>query len=328
MADNRGVTPRTDGPGRFDTAEIDPATLIPPRSGRKQILVGAFVLIGIVATLGALFSLTDPALFRGRYIVTTNVENAGGLRKGDPVQLRGVNIGRVHDFEIQPNGVAIHLELEGEYKVPKDSRVELASSGLLGGMTATILPGESSEPLEGGDVIPGATEPGAFSNVGELSERADTVLGRADTLLGRAASVLDPRTVQALHASTQELQGLLASSSTLVDENRREIRAILGSMRTTTAEIQAAQPGASLQRLTTRMDSLTLALGATATRLDQATTSLQVILGRIEHGQGTLGRLSTDDALYDNLNAAAANMRLLAEDIRKNPKRYINVSVF
>src|SRR3954469_9257112 len=92
----------------------------PPSHGRDQaIWVGFFLVVGIIAIFAALFILTDAAFFRGRYIVSTTVTNAGGLRRGDPVQMRGVNIGRVQRFRISKDSVEIRLELEGEYKVPK-----------------------------------------------------------------------------------------------------------------------------------------------------------------------------------------------------------------
>ena len=94
--------------------------------------VGLFLILGLMAVLAALFVLTDAAIFRGRYIVSTHVADAGGIRRGDPVQMRGVNIGRVQRFQIDKDRVEIRLELEGEYPVPKDSHVELKSSGLAG----------------------------------------------------------------------------------------------------------------------------------------------------------------------------------------------------
>lgn len=118
----------------------------PPRPGRhREAWVGLFVVAGILATVVLLAVMTDAALFRGRYIVTTNVAQAGGIRKGDPVQMRGVNIGRVLGFSIGKENVDIRLEIEGEYGVPKDSKVELKSAGLLGGTVADVLPGSSAE---------------------------------------------------------------------------------------------------------------------------------------------------------------------------------------
>jgi hypothetical protein len=102
------------------------ALVTPTRSPRREVQVGIFVLAGVLAVLVALFVLTDPGLFRGRYYGTTQVTDAGGIRKRDPVQLNGDNIGRVDDLRLVPGGVQLRLELQGEYPVPADSRVRLA----------------------------------------------------------------------------------------------------------------------------------------------------------------------------------------------------------
>ena len=103
-----------------------------PRGRDREVWVGLFVIVGDRDDRHRSFVLTDAAMFRGRYIVTTTSPNAGGIRKGDPVQMRGVNIGRILGFPIAQRGVSIRLEIEGEYQIPADSHVELKSSGLLG----------------------------------------------------------------------------------------------------------------------------------------------------------------------------------------------------
>jgi phospholipid/cholesterol/gamma-HCH transport system substrate-binding protein len=55
---------------------------------------------------------------------------------------------------------------------------------------------------------------------------------------------------------------------------------------------------------------------------------LDAILGRIERGEGTLGRLSRDTGLYDTLTETARSIQLLATDIRENPGRYVKVEIF
>ena len=306
---------------RGDGRDYNPDLLIPPKRGGRQLMVGAFVLVGIIAVVLALFTLTDPGTFRGRYVLYTVVDNAGGIRKGDPVQIRGVNIGRVKSFNIGAKGVVIALELEKQYKVPADSRMALTSSGLLGGITATITPGSSSAPLTNGDTIPGMREAGAFDQVASLGQRADTVLASAQALLSS-------QTVTAVNESAVQLRTLLAGTAAMVAEDRANIRALTTSLRNTTAELEAGHPGQRIGATMARLDSLSAQLAATSTRLSAASASLQVVLGRMEQGEGTLGRLSRDAALYDNLNAAAANFNALAEDIRANPKKYINVKVF
>ena len=61
---------------------------------------------------------------------------------------------------------------------------------------------------------------------------------------------------------------------------------------------------------------------------DAAAISLRSVLARIDGGEGTLGRLSTDDALYVSLSTAAESLNALLLDLQANPKKYINISIF
>jgi phospholipid/cholesterol/gamma-HCH transport system substrate-binding protein len=76
-------------------------------------------------------------------------------------------------------------------------------------------------------------------------------------------------------------------------------------------------------------DSLNNAgLGRTLTSLESTVSNLDKILGQIEKGDGSLGKLLKDEQLYNNLNNASKELDLLLQDFRLNPKRYVNVSVF
>lgn len=294
---------------------------LPARSMNREIRVGIFVLIGVLAFLIALFTLTDVGTFRGRYYVSTVVESAGGMRRGDPVQMRGVNIGRVTGFEMVPNGVAVELELYDSYGVPEDSHVLVRSSGLLGGMVVDLVPGDSEGRVEEGDVLAGGLEPGMFEAAAGLGGQAETVLARVDALLSQ-------RTVGAVGESAVELQSLLTELNALTARQRVELAEVSASLRRSAAGVERATAGPQLERSVARIDSLTARLDATSETLGRASVSLETVLGRIERGEGTLGRLIADDQLYENLNTTAVTLRELIADIQRDPRRYLNVSVF
>ena len=159
--------PRAQGDGRLTEDELLMA--LPARSANREAKVGLFVLVGIVAFLAALFTMTDVGTFRGRYYVTTQVESAGGMRRGDPVQMRGVNIGRVIGFNMLPHGVDVRSEIYDEYEIPEDSYAQVRSNGLLGGMVVDVAPGPSPERIEDGATLPGMAETGIMSAAGELT---------------------------------------------------------------------------------------------------------------------------------------------------------------
>jgi phospholipid/cholesterol/gamma-HCH transport system substrate-binding protein len=301
--------------------ESDLLAALPARSANREVKVGLFVLLGVGAFLAALFTLTDVGTFRGRYYTTTVVESAGGMRSGDPVQMRGVNVGRVTDFQMVPEGVAVTLELYNRYSIPEDSRVAVRSAGLLGGMVVEVVPGESTEQASRDDVLPGSIEADIMSSAGELGTQAEDVLGRA-------ADLLSDETVGSVGTSAAELQVLLADLSALAANQRQELALLSQSLRRSAEGVERATTGPQLEQAVTNIEQLTTQLDETSRTLGSASASLETVLGRVERGEGTLGKLTTDAALYDNLNAAATSLRELVADIRADPRRYLNVSVF
>jgi phospholipid/cholesterol/gamma-HCH transport system substrate-binding protein len=300
----------------------------PPRGRHREIWVGLFVVAGLLATVVTLAVMTDAALFRGRYILTSNVPNASGIRKGDPVQMRGVNIGRILSFTIGGQGVDLRLEIEGEYPIPKDSRIEIKASGLLGGMVAEVIPGSSSEPAKWGDRIAGATGVGLFDKMDDLASETDKVARRVQQLLSDDM-------VRDLQGSAAGARSSLESLQAMLKEQRGELRSLSVSLKRSAEGLEKVTTGPELESITKRVDALTTRLEGTLATFDRSSTSLEKVLARMDKGEGTLGKLSTDDTLYRNASEATANLnkatielnKLLA-DFQAHPKKYINLEIF
>lgn len=295
---------------------------VPKNQTRAELRVGIFVLLGLISVLLALFLLTDPSTFRGRYRIFTTVEDAGGIRRGDPVQMRGVNIGRVMGFSLTPEGVRITLEIGGEWKIPEDSHTRLVSSGLLGGRTVEVMEGTSSTMLRGGDEIPGQDVGGLLDLPPDLGSDAQAVLKRIEDLLAEP-------TVDAVQNSAQELQALLGQLSDLTARQGTEISRLIASLNRSAQGLEeAAGSGPDVARAVARADSALATVNQTSDVLLRVSGSLETILGRMEAGEGTLGRLSTDPALYETLTQTIESIRLLATDLREHPERYVKFEIF
>jgi phospholipid/cholesterol/gamma-HCH transport system substrate-binding protein len=300
----------------------------PPRGRHREIWVGLFVVGGLLATIVLLAVMTDAALFRGRYIIVTNVPDASGIRKGDPVQMRGVNIGRILGFTIGGQGVDMRLEIEGDYPIPKDSRIEIKAIGLLGGMVADVIPGSSPESVDWGDRIPGGTGVGLF-------DKMDDLAGEADKVARRVQGLLSEQMVKDLQGGAAGARESLASLQSILKEQRGELRDLTVSLKRSAEGLEKVTTGPELERTTKRLDELMARLEGTQQTLDRSTKSLDSILARMDRGEGTLGKLSTDDTLYKNATEASANLnkatvelnKLLA-DFQAHPRKYINLEIF
>ena len=326
MNDREAREIQHDDDKRPSDADIEKAT--PAVAGGREVRVGAFVLLGVLSFVMILFLLTDPATFRGRYMVMTEVENAAGIRQGDPVQMRGVNIGRVHRFHLTEGGVGITLEIEGQWDIPADSRTRIAGMDLMGGRTVEILRGSSEEMLSAGDAIPGEWTPGMLDLADELGGDARGTMEAARGTMERIQSLLSDPTISAVEGSVTELEELLEVLSEATREQRVELSRLTTSLSRSAERVEDLTAGEELERSLARADSTLGELQVAGGNLARATRSLEAVLERIERGEGTLGRLSEDDELYRNMNAAMEEIRMLARDVRDNPQRYIRLRLF
>jgi phospholipid/cholesterol/gamma-HCH transport system substrate-binding protein len=305
------------------------ANLPKPVSRRESVAwVGVFLILGLVAVLGVLFAMTEPAMFRGRYIISSLVTNAGGMRRGDPVQMRGVPIGRVMSLEISPQGVTMRLEIEGNYRIPRDSHLEIKSGGLMQGMVADVVPGNATDYLRNGDIIQGSSGLGLGDLTANLNAQAQTILQRAQALLSED-------NIGNVSQSTAQLRTLLTQLNATVGEQRKQISDLTASLKRSSEGLEKVTAGPELDRSMKRIDEMTNRMNEVSTSLQTSSKQLEGIMARMDRGEGTLGKLSRDAALYDNLNQAAqnfaqasVNINKLTEEIRRNPRKYLKLSVF
>ena len=304
----------------------DAQEVVPERAGRRQVRIGMFVLAGLIATIYLLFRLTDPAFFRGRYKITTAVENVMGLRKGDPVQMRGVTIGKVHDFEMgtEREDVVIVLEVEGQWIILEGSRAQVVSAGIMSPKTVEIVPGAGPGTIGRGGTLPGTAVKGLLDDTESLGEQAERALDRI-------AELLSPKNLDAFGGSAADFRTFMSDLSGVMESERENVKDLIESLNRAAdglAEVTGPELREDLTSTMATADTLIGRLNATSESIERVVTSFETILARIENGEGTLGQLWASDTLYTSLTATIESARFLLDDIRENPERYINVSIF
>jgi phospholipid/cholesterol/gamma-HCH transport system substrate-binding protein len=308
-------------------AEIEAAT--PRQRGGNQARVGLFVIAGFISVVAVIFLMTNPATLRGRYMVFTRLSDAGGIREGDAVQMRGVIIGRVHAFEFVNDNqeVSVELEIEGDKHIPTDSYSRLAGAGLVGGRTMEVVPGIAASFVEEGDTIPSA------SAVGGIMETAEDVALRAGTVLDQMNKLLSDPTIASVQSTASETERMMRDLRAVIAVQQRQLADLTASLNrsaagleTLTDSVNGALGGVrpSLTSATARADSTMAQIRITSERLDRTAASIDSILGRLNAGQGSMGKFLNDDAFYNNFSRAADEIALLAKDLRENPKKYLN----
>jgi len=122
-----------------------------------DVWVGLFVLLGVAALMflalkaGNMSSLS----FSKTYPVTAKFDNIGGLKPQAPVRGAGVVVGRVADisFDDKTYQAKVTLNMQVDYKFPKDSSAKILTAGLLGEQYVGIEAGGDTNWLAAGDKI-------------------------------------------------------------------------------------------------------------------------------------------------------------------------------
>jgi phospholipid/cholesterol/gamma-HCH transport system substrate-binding protein len=301
--------------------------------GRKQeIVLGAIVFIAIcVLVFGTVWLSENYAGPAGGYKLKVRFDSVVGLNRGAHVTLRGVQVGKVLDIDIDEEGFPrAEIGFRHLRNLPVDTEVLIKSLGMLGEQMIEVHTGQSEQTFSDGAYVRGRASPGLEQLTEDAATMAQDIRSAVDTLLTqqnidhlrRTISQMDSA-VAIIHSTVdenravvdrtlQELADASAGAGDMVDENRKDVRA-------------------SVERLAEATRSLELM----SSRLAESGESLRAIMGHLEkvsasilRGEGTLGKLLVDESLYLDLRSTLTAVDSLMTDIKLNPGRYFTISVF
>ena len=302
-----------------------------------------------------------------RYDLKTSFENVQGLKSGAIVRVAGVEVGKVTDVRLSGAGVEVILSLkkENQVRVTTDSRASIGSLSLLGDPIIEVSPSATGTPLKDGDFIKSnkpATQLSDVTNTANESIIEATALLK-DIRAGKGTvgkMFTDEQLYRDLNAFIDSANAVTASINhgrgtlgkfTNDPQVYNELQASLANLNEITRRISAGE--GSLGQLL-KDDKLAKSMSGTAAnfeqvsgrltrgdntagkllterelydRLNSTVTRLDDLTKNLNAGQGTAGQLLHNKEMYDNMNSAATELKGLIADIRKDPKKYLNVKV-
>jgi phospholipid/cholesterol/gamma-HCH transport system substrate-binding protein len=327
------------------------------------LAVAALVLAGVMIFLVG----GQGGFFWQRYHLKTKFPNVQGLKSGGLVRVAGVEVGTVKGIAFQGNEVEVNMEVltTMKDKITTDSRAMLGSLSLLGEAVVDISAQATGTPLPDWGFVPSAKTPGSISDVAAgASEGIDELTKLLKDVRAGKGTVGKLVTDEQLY---KEMNAFLASAENVVTSVNRgkgtlgqlvndpaaykSLQASLNNLSEMTHRINAGE--GSLGKLL-KDDAFAKSLSSTTANLDQLSGKinrgegtagklvtdaalynritaiserLDSLVTHLNEGQGTAGQLLHDKQLYENMNGAANELRGLITEIRKDPKKYLNVRV-
>lgn len=295
--------------------------------------------IGLLAVVAAVLLYFGFQFLKGSdFLSTTNTyfvvyDKIDGLTVSNPVMVNGFAVGRVQAIEIlakENYKLKVTLVVDRNLQLGETTEAVLTDNGLLGGKMIELKMGVVNKPLASGASLKASKAGGLLATLqdkaGPLVSKLDSITTKVNNLLGEFAgsgkkinnilgnfegisASLKHGLGESLENITQLTRNLKNLSASLV-ETERKLKPILDNAKTFTDKLAA------------------LELAKTLDNANQTVAKLNKMLDQVDKGEGTIGALMKNDSLYRNLSNLSKNLDRLFVDIRENPKRYVQLSVF
>jgi phospholipid/cholesterol/gamma-HCH transport system substrate-binding protein len=286
--------------------------------------------MGILCVIFGYSFLKSTSIFDNDLTLYAVYSDVGGLQNGTAVSINGKNVGAVKavKFKDVSGKLLVTFSVNTELQFSNNSTVELYDTGLIGGKGLRVNPVFDGVPIAFGDTLETRTKASlsevADKKLSPILEKIEAALTGADSVMLNVNAILDTKAKKDLRQVISDLSLLmtdLKGAGSTLNRLMKNNESKLNNSLTNFEELSS-----NFSKLS---DSLNNAgLGRTLSSLESTVSRLNNVMGSIENGDGTLGKLMKDDELYSNLNGASRELDLLLQDFRLNPKRYVNVSVF
>lgn len=285
-------------------------------------------------------------MFTSGRVFKVKFDNVSGLAPSKPVSINGLRVGRVEEIKIiedqQPIYFEVLISVEKDVEFSKNTVAEIYEPGIMSGPEVRLILDYGKNIAQSGDFLPGRVAGGMIAGfqeqLGPTQTKIDSVLVTLNKTLAGVNSMLDQenkqnlkvllnnlnKTVTSFDATAKSIEKTSNSANSLINANEKTITKTLDNANTTLASTKA-----TIEKFGKTADKINaMELEKTIKNFEDASKSLTVLLDDINKGKGTLGKLAKEDDIANELQATIKNMNVLVEDLKKNPSRYVNISVF
>jgi phospholipid/cholesterol/gamma-HCH transport system substrate-binding protein len=290
----------------------------------------------LIAFVGYRF-MKDIPIFGPGKVISAVFPESKGLAAGRAVSFRGVQIGTIRTVSLLPSdSVLISMNIDKNVEITEGSVANIRSADLLGTMVIEIVKGESDTPLPNNSQIKGVIAGDTF---GELADMGKNIGGKAEvtvetmnSILGKVDSMMNAQMQRDLQAIASNLEKSTRLLNSMLEQNQGNLASVLSNMEQISANIDSitTENRTGVSRIVANLDTTTASMDELTRELSRTSAELAGLLEKINSGEGTLGKMATDESLYNNLDSLSYNLSSLIKDLEENPRRYLRklISIF
>jgi phospholipid/cholesterol/gamma-HCH transport system substrate-binding protein len=297
--------------------------------------IGLFVVITAGAGYLVYRTVNKSAGAGGGYVVHAYVTDATGIAKHSRVTIAGIPVGSIEDIKLENGKARIDVRVNGDVKLHQTARLGIKSASLLGENVIVLTEGVGVPDKKEGDVIETMPDNASVEDIkAQVSRIAELVEKVAQQLANSIGSEQGGRNMTAilqnLADATEAINETIRENRTVVKETLQnidritarggpELQQILVNIKVITEDVKQMMAAQG-----TGKDGQAGELRQTIERVNRASASLESALGhidnvagRIDRGEGTVGRLTKDEALINEVQGVAEGVNDYVDSLRR-----------
>ena len=290
----------------------------------RELWIGALVIATVAVLYFGVNYLKGINIFNPTNYYYVKFDRVNGLSVSSPITIKGYKIGLIKDiiynYDDPKDGIVVVLQVDDDLRIPVNSRAVLTSELLGGANVSLTLNAEMNGVFyKKGDTIPSFIDDGIMATVtAEIMPRVQSIVPQLDSLLVSLKTIAGDQAIQKSLGNIQRLTANLESASvSLNGMMKNDVPVIMKNFNTITTDF--SKVSANLSHVDFQ---------ATMKRVDNTLANLQTITDKVNRGEGTVGMLLNDKTLYNNLANTAGSANELLIDLKANPKRYVQFSLW
>ena len=288
---------------------------------KLETKVGLF-FTGSIAILAVLIFRTEKLEFGGKGDQShrhTYFAQVAGLNLQSAVRIAGVKVGDVRTIELEGGRAKVVVGLDPKVPIYADAVVSLGSIGILGEKFIDLDPGHSAKgPFPEGQPLPSKAGVSLDNLMETLSEIGTNVKGVTQAL---NASIGGEQGRQKLDEIVDNIRVLTAEFRSMAQENHGAINHTMANVEAISADLRDKLPklaqqfetvgrnlNAILEENRPELKGLTGDVRKLAQSFQGTAENLKVLTDKLNKGEGTIGKLLTDETTIKKINEAVDNV--------------------
>jgi len=277
----------------------------------KEIKIGLLSIFSLTIFYIGLSFLKGNEIFSSKNIYYTIYNKSAGLNISNPILINGFCVGMVKNIKILQNrdySILVTFEVDKNLLIKNSTIAKLISSDLLGSRAIELIIPEIGVPLKNYDTIVSDIEQ-SLKDV--FIESTTPVIDDINITVRLINSFITNISKEKINMAFSNLEKATQKIKEIININKKNINIA----------------GNNIANISNTFSDEKNGIKPLLNKLNKIGSKVEGIFNKKNKSRGTLKKIIHDESLYINFNKLLINLNEILVDLKKNPKRYINISL-